>query len=206
MIPQRRVRCCPTTALKGACHSPCAEGAGATVVIPPVGGTWWPRSLVGWSAIRVDAHRWGQPPDRTPPSLRAYRDDQLRRTGAGCLPRWTARHRRSVERLPLERLLSSSFPRPCRIHVGMRRVHPDPGGRDRLIGIRAPSGSSCDCYVRRQLASTHDQTGGTMSTAPTRGPETVSERSVRQRSRSVTCAPGLQSASWASGRLARRPL
>jgi hypothetical protein len=22
----------------------------------PVGGTWWPRSLVGWSAIRVDAY------------------------------------------------------------------------------------------------------------------------------------------------------
>jgi len=35
---------------------------------------------------------------------------------------------------------------------------------------------------------------------------TVSERSVRQRSRSVTSARGLQAASWASGRLAVRRL
>jgi hypothetical protein len=35
MIPQRRVRCYPTTALKGASHSSCDEGAGATVVVPP---------------------------------------------------------------------------------------------------------------------------------------------------------------------------
>jgi hypothetical protein len=45
-----------------------------------------------------------------------------------------------------------------------------------------------------------------MTTAPTRGSATVSERSVRQRSRSVTSAPGLQPASWTSGRLAERRL
>ncbi len=30
-------------------------------------------------------------------------------------------------------------------------IHPDPGRRVRLIGIRAPSRSSCDRDVRRQL-------------------------------------------------------
>lgn len=33
-------------------------------------------------------------------------------------------------------------------------VRPDPGGRDRLIGIRAPSRGSCGCDVPRQSAST----------------------------------------------------
>jgi hypothetical protein len=43
-----------------------------------------------------------------------------------------------------------------------------------------------------------------MTRAPMRGSATVSERSVRERSRPVkrTCVPGLQPASRASGRLA----
>jgi len=35
--------------------------------------------------------------------------------------------------------------------LSLRYIHPDPDGRDRLIGISAPSGGSCDCDVRRQV-------------------------------------------------------
>jgi hypothetical protein len=149
----------------------------------PVGSTWWPRSLVGWSAIRVDAHRWVSRPTvrhtRSGPTATSSFDALVQaafpggpldtaalssdfplsdfcraasRDPAG--PRSAVRHQ--ARAAPGDLIHPSATPSASDA-IGRRDpfvVRPDPGGRDRLVGIRAPSRGSCGCDIRRQSAST----------------------------------------------------
>jgi hypothetical protein len=199
----------------------------------PVGGTWWPRSLVGWSAIRVDAHRWVSRPTvrhtRSGPTATSSFDALVQ----AAFPADPLDTTAISNDFPLSDLCGAASRDPTGPRLAVRHqaraapgdlIHPSatPSASD-AIGRRTRSsyalipvagiGSSVSEHHPAALVAVtyddsrhlHDQTGRTMTTAPARGPETVSERSVRQRSRSVTCAAGLQPASWASGRLAGRP-